>query len=840
MLLGIFDWIGDFFKSMFDMIPKTIYLLWASISCVIDVLQLFFRKLAGLDVYWNDGKKVSGDLVTDFITGILGINENGFTYSALSTVFWSFIVFGVIICFAAVLVAIIKSHYSYDEKAAKGPMQYVYTGLKAIINMAVVPVIVVLGLFVSQAVLTALDTITSVSSGNVISLYGSDKMDLLMEVPTSRSTSANSANKNEKTYIFYDIFGYGCNIKYGNHTAGSIDNDLDKLGRTASTNQTFSGAMFKVAAYNGNRARKGQMSINNQNYSGGKNDSMTLFGNARDNDELADMIDTAFACTLHLKTNYNLNYSFNGGIVSKKYFTNFLTTTIASYSKFNVGLVWYYYDLWDFNYIVGFASIIVCSSLLINVILGLITRLFMCIGLFLIAPPLFGLAPLDGGKAGKGWTENFMKQVLMAYGAVVGMNIFFLILPYMNNIKFFNIGVADLFAQTLIIIVGLVTIKAFISTVSSLIGGADANDTGGKIAEEVGNTIKNAAAMPGKTIGGIKTGAKFIGNTAKTLGRGLQTMGSALNAGRHKTQQLSQNRKAKKADKKAGFAQQSADETKKATLAQQAADRAQQKIDEGREDIMAYNRRNEDSTQVDKALEMMQRTQGASKDERERLNRQASKLLSTSGLSERQIEALQAQAKTGMKRGLSAESIKNNFYEGLHRNASSTVKQKRELSAIVKQKREEASAHLTSASAFAKKAGLAEGENVYKFVQTQKSKAAQHSMNATRHQAAAGTSIRNAGKHAKQTGKAAVATGKTALEAGKGVLGTVADATGDNKMVKGMRKAKEDAATTAAKNTAKSAEQNTKIAAWQAQHPGEPMPDDVLEEIMTGKKKRKK
>jgi len=256
MLLGIFDWIGDFFKSMFDMIPKTIYLLWASISCVIDVLQLFFRKLAGLDVYWNDGKKVSGDLVTDFITGILGINENGFTYSALSTVFWSFIVFGVIICFAAVLVAIIKSHYSYDEKAAKGPMQYVYTGLKAIINMAVVPVIVVLGLFVSQAVLTALDTITSVSSGNVISLYGSDKMDLLMEVPTSRSTSANSANKNEKTYIFYDIFGYGCNIKYGNHTAGSIDNDLDKLGRTASTNQTFSGAMFKVAAYNGNRARK--------------------------------------------------------------------------------------------------------------------------------------------------------------------------------------------------------------------------------------------------------------------------------------------------------------------------------------------------------------------------------------------------------------------------------------------------------------------------------------------------------------------------------------------------------------------------------------------------------
>ena len=74
MLLGIFDWIGEFFKELFNLIPKVIYLLYASLACVIDVLQLFFRKLAGLDVYYVDGKAVSGDLVTNFIAGILGIN----------------------------------------------------------------------------------------------------------------------------------------------------------------------------------------------------------------------------------------------------------------------------------------------------------------------------------------------------------------------------------------------------------------------------------------------------------------------------------------------------------------------------------------------------------------------------------------------------------------------------------------------------------------------------------------------------------------------------------------------------------------------------------------------
>ena len=97
MLLGIFDWIGEFFKSLFNLIPKIMYLLYASIACVIDVLQLFFRKLAGLDVYYVDGEAITGDLVTNFITGILGINAEGLTYSALSTVFWSMLIFGIII-----------------------------------------------------------------------------------------------------------------------------------------------------------------------------------------------------------------------------------------------------------------------------------------------------------------------------------------------------------------------------------------------------------------------------------------------------------------------------------------------------------------------------------------------------------------------------------------------------------------------------------------------------------------------------------------------------------------------------------------------------------------------
>lgn len=509
MLLGMFDWIADFFKSMFDLVPKLIYLLYASMACVLDVLQLFFRKIAGLDVYYIEGEAVTGDLVTNFIAGIIGIKIDGAdntNYSALSTVFWAFIIFGVVICFASTFVAVIKSHYSYDDKSAKGPMQYVYAAGKAIINMAAVPIIVVVGLILSQAVLTAVDSITSVDSSAIENMYGPEAMQLLKKTYTAKGATGKT---DETTYIYYDIFGYGGGILYGDADPAVKDwttEDAKKLVNIGAKNQTFSGSLFKVAAYNANRARLGTMDVKKGKFTGAANSDFKLFAKAQTNDELADMIDMAFACNVQFEQGWiHFGYEFcqDDPIVSLKYFKNFLIVNANSFSKFNVGLVWYYYDLWSFNFIVGFGALMLCLTIFLNIIMGLLTRLFVCVALFLVAPPLFGLAPLDGGNAGKNWRQTFIKQVLMTYGAVIGMNIMFLILPFINRIDFFNIPIADYFVQALIIIVGLITIKALISTTSSLIGAEDANKTGEGIKEEALSTMAKAGTLTGGLALGI-------------------------------------------------------------------------------------------------------------------------------------------------------------------------------------------------------------------------------------------------------------------------------------------------------------------------------------------------
>ena len=548
----MFDWIGDFFGELFSLIPKVIYFLYASFISLIDLIQLLFRKLAGLDVYYVDGHPVTGDIVTNFIQGILGINmgsaSDTMDYSPLVTVFWSFVIFGVIVCFVATLVAIVKSHYSYNEKSAKGPLPIVATAGKALINIFIVPIIVVFGLWLSQAILTALDDITTTGNDEIEALYG-DRTDILQTATRADGT---------ETYIYYDMFGFSGNVVYGErealgNIADWINNTFDAnlpteidYAKIAANSQPFSGSIFKVAAYNANRVR------NNEYVSDGVpititgyGDDMNLFGNANgDPVVLADMIDTAFANFLHLDKGYQMIYDGDfdwgdGSDVAEKanylsvdrYFTMFSTNAVSSFSKFNVGLVWYYYNLWQFNFIVGFGAAIVAISLFLNLIFGLMVRFFLSIILFLVMPPLAGLAPLDDGKAFGQWRTTFIKQVIIAYAAVVGMNLVLILLPYINKIDFFDIPIADLVVQTLFIIVGLVAIKNIINVLSQVIGSDDLRAQGDSVAGDVKSTIGKATKM---TAGAAKLGGKAFANLtgvgiAAQLGaRGAKKLGEKI------------------------------------------------------------------------------------------------------------------------------------------------------------------------------------------------------------------------------------------------------------------------------------------------------------------------
>ena len=477
-MLGDLDW-WQKLLTIVDAIPKLIYLLYTCVASAVDAMQLLVRRLCGLDLYINNAGEVvrDQDPLTEFINGILGIGDTSGAMQALNTTFWSLTIFALILLSLTTIVAIIKSHYNEDV-GKTSPAKILYGAFKSILTFFIVPAAVVIGLQLSSLLLRTLDDITAgtTDAATIDGIYGSNNRQRFAPYTSGYEGDTFSS------YSGYDMFGIG----------------------QPATNSPISGQLFRAAAYNCNRFRTG-------GYTSGDLASMSmdgLFGQGPSYEAAADkmeyvayQVDYAFINNLQLSSSYNYNTlkanandTENGARIRHLEFA--FDRSLDSFSKYDIAFVWVYYDLWNFNFIVGFAGAISAFGIMISIIIGLMMRLIKSAAMFLIYPPLLGLAPMDDFKAFKSWSNEFIKQILSAFGAIVGLNLLFLILPYVQQISFFDIGLLDAIVNCVFLITGLIMAKDFISMVAGFVGGGDVFSTGesskGQVAKTMGTGVKMA------------------------------------------------------------------------------------------------------------------------------------------------------------------------------------------------------------------------------------------------------------------------------------------------------------------------------------------------------------
>lgn len=80
------------------------------------------------------------------------------------------------------------------------------------------------------------------------------------------------------------------------------------------------------------------------------------------------------------------------------------------------------------------AVLMVISLFLLSV--GLVKRLYDIIVLIICMPLVCGTIPLDDGARFRAWRETFMSKVLVAFGAVIAINVFLMIGDYILGLKF--------------------------------------------------------------------------------------------------------------------------------------------------------------------------------------------------------------------------------------------------------------------------------------------------------------------------------------------------------------------------------------------------------------------
>ncbi len=487
MIELILTGLGHIFGAIIGAVVMLIKALFANVLLVIanigftflDFIQAMFRRLAGLPM---EGKE-NPDIVQNLINSEIIRN----TIIALT-------ILAVCLLFIATFVQLARVEFTEDgAKNSKAPI--ITQALKAFALFVIVPVTCMLGVFMSNLVLKMVDSATS--GGNSKTISG-----LIFKVGAYDANIIREGNTN-------GIFPTPYAPQYiGLWIVDCILHGLDSIGND--TNSDFYNAYASVDD-NGNLNAKAVAILPAQ-----------LTG---DRDQMAAQLDDIFA-----SDGEDSRAAANGGFITGG------TIIIQGITKINytsIAAVRYFYNIMEFNFLMVFLAIPFAMKALFHTCFGLVMRIYNVLILFVLSPPLIALMPLDGGNAYKGWRQKFIGNVISAYGTVAGLNLFFQILPLVNEIEFFEtnnaltkftMGFYNSLAQLLFVLVGCYMIQDISKMISGFIGAEDALTSGEGMAKKIAEDAKKTgmavagAASLAIGVGGISMVSKFLGGAGKKLG----------------------------------------------------------------------------------------------------------------------------------------------------------------------------------------------------------------------------------------------------------------------------------------------------------------------------------
>lgn len=455
LLLGIGDVISDVINSVLAFIPKFVYFLISCLLSLIDLCQVIFRKMAGLDVVSINNNDVQGDMLYKIITDALFNDSN----PAVKTLFWSLIIFAIFMLIVTTIIAVIRTEYSGENNSKS---KIIGNFFKAFGNFLILPVASILGIFICSGFVQLLDKIT----------YEANTQTAVM-----KDLSTNFDKWGKKSIAGQEVYTKANDSYIGFNLFGTI---------IPTSSETFSGIIFKACAYSCNRARN-DVDFFNKVVNGTKQNFNVFNEYADSQQKMAEVIDLGFS--VNAKLQGDTSYSIEGSFLPIGD-----TDGITYLNRGNPELVYYYYNLWTFNYIIVFIALAGVGKLYYKFALGLLARLFELFGLFLASPIVVSIMPLDNGKAVDAWKKNFIGRVLILGVMVMTLNLINPLLSFAQGIKLFKIPVLDYIVLTFFMIAALNAVDTLNGMFAGMFGAEKSViDNGGKISEQftkgVGNTL---------------------------------------------------------------------------------------------------------------------------------------------------------------------------------------------------------------------------------------------------------------------------------------------------------------------------------------------------------------
>ena len=147
-----------------------------------------------------------------------------------------------------------------------------------------------------------------------------------------------------------------------------------------------------------------------------------------------------------------------------------------------------------------------------------IQRIFDIVLLYIISPVSVSTIPVDDGARFKIWRDMTISKVLGAYGIILSMNLFFIIIPQISSIVFFDNAFKNGIVKILFLIGGAFAVTKANLVIAQLTGNqAGQNETQQLFRNmQTGGHIMKATLGAGAAVGGAILGGKKFTDTRKS------------------------------------------------------------------------------------------------------------------------------------------------------------------------------------------------------------------------------------------------------------------------------------------------------------------------------------
>ena len=504
-----------FFTDPLAILSQLLYFLETCCYTLLDLAQLMFRLVAGLDTYSLAGTEIegeaiggiqlggSGDIFYQLIRRTFIVGDD--SYSVIAIAFWSLVILAAILLFISTIAAMIKSEVDVgkDGRLDNSKGKIIINSIKALLYFAIVPIACYFGIWLGNVVLFVVDSATSPQATSIISIDENARQNLESE---------------NGSYNYYIFWGEARNTTY----------------------TSISGLVNKICLYSGNRIRNDdafyQMIVSDvppenppendptENPDGeepgasGETQTTPIEGatynfgiiTQSSPEAAAAVVDDLFMFNAKLRTPQVLNsYDYSSG------YGNASGTTVEYFDRSNIALVSYFYDLKSYNHILAILFIFTGGKVLLTLSFAAMHRIIMLLAMMFAEPITLSFMPLDKGEAFGKWRKSFISHVISLYILVLVVNVFYIIAPIFQTFTFFSttlssLAWADMVVQAAFIIAALMAIQSFEKMFSGFLGGESIMEAGGKTMEG----LTKAA----KTVGGVAMGAAQLGMHAAGLG----------------------------------------------------------------------------------------------------------------------------------------------------------------------------------------------------------------------------------------------------------------------------------------------------------------------------------